>query len=505
VQGKVLSEGELQGLRGEDDIGTVFLDGQAISIEKAFDWGNNWAIQAYNGDSNTNIWQPVLWSGKNVQAFGSNNRSDGKKGFAQDWGYTSPANGVNKDNFYLKFWTQADFQQGQTYNFNVKADDKYALAALPVGANNANQWEWISERKWNGDAFEGKTIQFTPKNSGKYWVGAYYYENLNTAYFDISWDKATPVPNTITVENKTFPVELWSYNASARAQRSNIDPNKDTIVVIHGRGDGNADTDITKLVEKAANSYANSQVLALDWKEAANETGQWEGWGLFWGRDGDIPYEAASRIRPVADWAVKKLKELGIDPQKTILLGHSLGSYVASEIGRIGGKVKELVALDPAYPASKYDIDGNNPGPDTPVDFRDVANKSIALVASDREVDSGAAGDNEKANSAHDSYIVDFTDYPSWQSPIQKISDYHKAVVGVYSDILANQLTIPSKYYPSFQNDRYDNNGIGYENSIFPRHDGLITVDLTNREDPRIKQLRYVDSNNIEQTTWNWL
>jgi murein DD-endopeptidase MepM/ murein hydrolase activator NlpD len=195
VQGKELSAGELQGLKSQDDTTTVLFNGQTISIEKAeFDWGNNWAIQAYNGDRNTNIWQPVLWSGKNIRAFGSNTRSDGKKGFAQDWGYKSPVEGVNQDDFYLNLWTQADFQQGQTYNFNVRADDNYALVALPVGANNANQWEWIGERKWNGDAFEGKKVQFTPKNNGKYWLLAYYLEKANTAYFDISWEKVSSEP-----------------------------------------------------------------------------------------------------------------------------------------------------------------------------------------------------------------------------------------------------------------------------------------------------------------------
>ncbi|HEY9862762.1 MAG TPA: M23 family metallopeptidase [Candidatus Obscuribacterales bacterium] len=189
LQDKVLSEGELQGLRGEDDRGTFIFNGQAISIEKAFDWGNNWGVQSWNRNGNSKSWEPVLWSGNNALGFGSNTRSDGRKGFAKDWGNGSPANGVNQDDFYLRFWTQADFQQGGTYNFNVKADDKYALLAFPVGATNANQIEWIGGNQLKGDAFEGKTIQFTPKNSGKYWVLADYREIANTAYFDLSWEK----------------------------------------------------------------------------------------------------------------------------------------------------------------------------------------------------------------------------------------------------------------------------------------------------------------------------
>jgi pimeloyl-ACP methyl ester carboxylesterase len=111
-------------------------------------------------------------------------------------------------------------------------------------------------------------------------------------------------------------------------------------------GDGGEDSDITKLGKTAADSqyYPNSQVLYLDWKDAASDSAIVT-----------PPYDAAKRVRPVADWATKRLKELGIDPEKTILLGHSLGSYVASEIGRIGGKVKELVALDPAWPGGTDD------------------------------------------------------------------------------------------------------------------------------------------------------
>ncbi|CAD5928651.1 hypothetical protein NO976_01183 [Planktothrix agardhii] len=498
VQGKVLSEGELQGLSGEDDIGTVIFNGQAISIEKAFDWGNNWAIQSWNRNGNSKSWEP-LWNGK-AKDFGSATRSDGKKGFAKDWGNGSPVAGVNQDDFYLRFWTQADFQQGQTYNFNVKADDKYALLAFPVGANNKNQIEWIGGDQLKGDAFEGKTIQFTPKNNGKYWVLADYREIANTAYFDLSWEQtgqasfgSSPASiswdsnKAIKVKNQIFSVELSLYDKDGKkgiANRSNIEPNKDTVVVIHGRGDGSADTNITGLAKAAAasNYYPNSQVLYLDWKDAAND-------------GGIVPYDAAERIRPVADWAVKKLKELGIDPKKTILLGHSLGSYVASEIGKIGGTVKELVALDPAWPGGTnnggYDIDGNNPGPDRAVDFDKVATKSIALVTAKGK--GSDAGDQDRASSANDSYTIYFTGY---QAPFIDVfgtrsKDYHNAVPKVFSDILSSVSQFSSAnplIFPSHEPNRFDDIGnvkpVGFQGEKqeeFPRHEGRITVDLTNR------------------------
>jgi surface antigen len=192
VQGKVLSEGELQGLRGEDDHGTFIFNGQAISIEKAFDWGNNWGVQAWNRNINSKSWEP-LWNGK-AKDFGSATRSDGKKGFAKDWGDGSPGDGVNNDFFLLGFWTQADFQKDQSYKFQVRADDRYYIAAYPV---NGNKWELIN---WEGkeDAYGGKEIQWKPENDGKYWLFSYYMERDGNAYFDISWDK---ISNSSPVES----------------------------------------------------------------------------------------------------------------------------------------------------------------------------------------------------------------------------------------------------------------------------------------------------------------
>lgn len=189
VQGKELSQSELQALRGKDDRATVFLDGQTISIEKAtFDINNRWYVQAWNANMNSKTWE-TLWNGKG-QDFGSNTRSDGKKGFAQDWGDGSPGNGVNKDFFLLGFWTQADFEKDQSYKFQVRADDRYYIAAVPV---NGNKWELIN---WEGkeDAYGGKEIQWKPENNGKYWLFSYYMERDAKAYFDISWEKVSSEP-----------------------------------------------------------------------------------------------------------------------------------------------------------------------------------------------------------------------------------------------------------------------------------------------------------------------
>jgi pimeloyl-ACP methyl ester carboxylesterase len=365
-------------------------------------------------------------------------------------------------------------QSGQPFNWLTLSQDR-------------KQFEW---QTFPYGIF--KEYTWTPTQSGSYFVQFWHRENTGDANVDISWEAQSPTleNKTITVENKSFPVDLLLYDRGGKkgkAERSNIDPNKNTVVVIHGRGDGTEDTDIIDLAKTAADSqyYPNSQVLYLDWKEAASS----KDW---------IPSDAAKRIRPVAQWATNRLKELGIDPKRTIILGHSLGSYVASEIGRISGGVNNLVALDPAFPAggeNGYDIDGNNPGVDRAVDFSKVATKSIAFVVSDSASSlDGVAGDNDKAATSDYSYLVNFTGYVGKD----QATDYHKRVVDVFKNLASKWLSFPSL----LTLDRFDNFGKLWSSQfVFERaHEGVISADLSNGK-ARITGLDYV-SNGRNQRTW---
>lgn len=503
VQGKELSQGDLQGLKSKDDTANIVLGGEDTTIEMN---QQGWAL---------GIWRNTKFSGKTDQIIYQNgNRPDGKDGIKINWGQGSPFDTQNisfdLDNFATSGRTQANFEAGKSYNFRVSADDEIVIATKAVDGKSGNNW--ITPLSQDRTQLEWQTFpnsifkeySWTPTQSGSYVVQFWHREYTGDAGVDISWEAESPTVknNTITVENQTFPVDLLLYDNTGekgKAERSNIDLNKNTVVVIHGRGDGKTDTDITGLAQTAAGSqyYPNSQVLYLDWKEAASS-------------GSPIPKDAAKRISPVAEWATNRLKELGIAPEKTILLGHSLGSYVASEMGRIGGKVKELVALDPAFPAGEYDINGNKPGDDRTVNFREAATKSIALVASDIGT-GGLAGDNDKASSAGDSYIVDFIGYQRYSEFGKTLAqtqsaDYHKAVVGVFSDILSSASLPNPLIFPStnllFQNDRYDNIGNVHEERIFPRHEGRITADLNTKDDPRIQSLVYVGFDENQRRTW---
>jgi len=191
VQGKVLSEGELQGLRGEDDIGTVLFNGQTISIEKADDYyDQNWGGEIFDWNSERNV-------SKGFYQFTLNdgNAISSRNAISRNWGNGAPtiSNGVlNPNKFGVNFYTKADFEAGKTYEFSVKADDFYRIGTIPVSANfNEKEWVKISGQdwKWFNDAYGGKKYSFTPGTTGKYWVYAGYGEKDGAASFSLSWDK----------------------------------------------------------------------------------------------------------------------------------------------------------------------------------------------------------------------------------------------------------------------------------------------------------------------------
>ncbi|MEG4338163.1 alpha/beta fold hydrolase [Microcoleus sp. D3_18_C2] len=507
VQGKELSEGELQGLKGKNDTATVVLGGEDTTIEMS---QQAWVLGSYTDWRNRNFdfQKPDQITSQ------SGNRGDSKDGIYINWGKGSPFDPANTDivnelnYFATSGYTQANFEAGKTYKFRVSADDNIVIGAKQIGQSGFNLITPLNqartEPEWQTLPGIFKEYSWTPTQSGSYRVQFWHYDITGDASVDISWEKSV---DSIRVENKDFAVNLSLYDENRNkkpADSSNLDLNKDTVVVIHGRGGGGDNDNLTiDLAKTAAASqyYPNSQVLYLDWKEAAND-------------GGTPPYDAARRIRPVAKWATNRLQELGIDPQKTILLGHSLGSYVASEIGRISGGVKELVALDPAFPGGtnkgSYDIDGNNPGDeidDRTIDFNKAATKSIALVVSDAAGAGGLAGDNPRASSANDSYIVNFIGYEERgykfiEKQTNKATDYHNGVVNLFSEIMLRG----DFDFPSHQGDRFSDIGqlqpVGFkakEEFEIPRHEGVITAIFPSG----INGLNYVSSNGEVKRIWN--
>jgi pimeloyl-ACP methyl ester carboxylesterase len=294
----------------------------------------------------------------------------------------------------------------------------------------------------------------------------------------------------ITSTGKTFDVRLNMFDGNGKTQSKGLDSRKDTIVVLHG-WDGNDDSTIGNLAAKtaASNFYPNAQVITLDWRDGAADSS---------------PQSASRRISAVARWGVDRLRELGIDRNKTILFGHSLGSYVAAKMGEFFGGVKEIVALDPAAGWTNWDMDGDQFDFQSVKNFRDVATTSTALVASDLE--GGQAGDNAFASTANTSLIVSFSNYsnPTPSNPFQRDNDYHGAVVNVFGNQITRNL-----YFPSFnRNGWYSNSGLkraGFNPiTLEYSHEGVIRADLSDRNNPKISRLLYVSNGSSNESIITW-
>ncbi len=269
----------------------------------------------------------------------------------------------------------------------------------------------------------------------------------------------------LQVGDRTYPdgVSFWRYDAQGQIEQGvgneAIATNQNTILVIHGNNpDGRSlreDTQIESLAKQAATAYPAYQVLALDWKKPAAN-----------GKD-LVPLESAQAIQPVALWAKATLESLGLSADQISIFGHSLGSYVGAEIGRLLNQVNALVALDPAFPAQNYDINGNEPGQQKITNFNLAATRSIAFVASDER--GGIAGDNNQAATAQASFIVQFED-PRWFA--FTALEYHGGVVEVFSSLLQQDQLMFSGY----SNNWFGNRGGRYRNPRATAHEGVIVA-----------------------------
>ncbi|WP_293339373.1 pre-peptidase C-terminal domain-containing protein [Microcoleus sp. CAWBG58] len=226
-----------------------------------------------------------------------------------------------------------------------------------------------------------------------------------------------------------------------------------TWVVIHGLNDTPSSTGslgkLASTVEKAVEKLGG-QVLVVDWSgSAASSTN-----GI------PDPGPASEWIHDVATLAVSSLKKWGININNINLIGHSLGTYVSSEIGFLFGsnnpenrtippntpKINSFTALDPAgfvnfarlFAALKfdgrYDLDGDVAENQIPLFFKDVSQfsraywgKRIGLERDDIRFGDGL-GSDLYANSAQESFSVRFDSF----NPI----DNHNRIVQLFTNII---------------------------------------------------------------------
>lgn len=264
-----------------------------------------------------------------------------------------------------------------------------------------------------------------------------------------------------------------------------IPPNSeaDVVVLIHG-WQSNYQT-FEDVYGKIQTKYPDKQVFGLDWSALADLPGD----PLDFTGIQFIPTQTAKAIAFVAETITAQLQtSLDVIGGELTLIGHSLGSLVASEIGRLYGAandpVKQLVALDPAAFAKDYDLDGRGetllntliPGPKQTVqDFNKVAQNSLALVVKEEIINpfGGIAGDNRFATTAKDSFLVDL---PDFAGPAKK----HNAVISVFGTALATDYFSLEKVdfgIPPHVDNLYNNFGLP---NLFggAGHEGILTADI---------------------------
>jgi peptidoglycan hydrolase-like protein with peptidoglycan-binding domain/pimeloyl-ACP methyl ester carboxylesterase len=302
---------------------------------------------------------------------------------------------------------------------------------------------------------------------------------------------------TLNGDSKLVTLKRYSEDGSLQA----IDPNQETVVVVHGWKGSGQDENIQEIAREA--SRQGVQVLTLDWGSIAQA-------GL---DNGPPPDNTAKWIAPVGEWAHDQLQQLGFAPNQLTLVGHSLGTYVSAELAAQFGddKVKNLIALDPAFPANNmvligYDVDGRTSEKDSPRAFRDVADNSLSFVSQNlTPISGGVAGDSDQAATADNSFVVRF---PDWAIT----NDGHTLVVDAFIDALEHDyLTVPDLTLPYHLDNWYSDNGNKQTglNSWLPdevkgvfdlnHHEGRISADAAGEIQ---EMVRVVDDSGTEESAW---
>ena len=238
-----------------------------------------------------------------------------------------------------------------------------------------------------------------------------------------------------------------------------------TWVVLHGWKDDtdpdpdgfddDADGKIFDVAQAISLNNPGDRVLLLDWREAAYNTdpipliGDLTG-GLLTGGNG----RAATWIGAVAEYAVTTLANAygisSLEAQQSLnLVGHSLGSLLGAEIGRIyrdgntlegssvvpgnGEGVRTITALDPPSDLnlnlllSEYDIEGRVGGTQSPEPFADASVFSRAFVG-----ERSSAGNPELAVTADEAFQMDF----SALDPLPDLGSEHTRVVVTFTNLV---------------------------------------------------------------------
>jgi pimeloyl-ACP methyl ester carboxylesterase len=270
-----------------------------------------------------------------------------------------------------------------------------------------------------------ETISTNLEEPGTYYIQVYPGTfDVNTNYdlkvaADRNWGTISGTLNS--GQTQSHPLGIERVDNNGRGSSQPIESGRETWLVIHGFNGKPSEGEIPGLAK--ATDGSEDQVITLDWSSAAATTNPFSFLSFL---DISTVSIATSWITTVADWAAQKLIELGFTNNegrstnnlKLNLVGHSLGTYVAAEIAkRIPGGVDRIVALDPAkeFPGG-YDT--------STIDFSANSQFSWGFYGS-------AAGSEERAATADESWSIGFGGVPLWST-----NDNHGRVVNVFASMV---------------------------------------------------------------------
>jgi hypothetical protein len=204
-----------------------------------------------------------------------------------------------------------------------------------------------------------------------------------------------------------------------------------------------------KTMQSKLGSSANLAIV--DWSGMAAKTGS-----------NPQPIFEASVTRQVGKAVADALIKAGASIENTTLIGHSLGSFVLGSTGKAlsskyKSKPKEFVALDTAFGVN-YDTDASNgwdPGKSTEIPYfftSQLANTTSSYTVSDLSGLLGsAAGDNKRAATAMNPYLVQFSPTEEWKANPFKdpafTTAYHNATISTYADLFSKDLLHPDSAF----------------------------------------------------------
>ncbi|WP_174710560.1 FG-GAP-like repeat-containing protein [Nostoc sp. TCL240-02] len=195
-----------------------------------------------------------------------------------------------------------------------------------------------------------------------------YTNNRNTAYTN-DYSSIWAIKNAVfklqtgdpnNVYNTATNTDPNSFGGTSLSNLANFDPKKKTIFLTHGWGS----TPNLAFYNAASKQHLEDQLQALnpganiidvDWRLVA---GYWDSSNATYGKysQGPLNYSnTAARVGDVAQALANAMQQLGIDPNNTEIVGHSLGAHVAGLAGldyknATGKLIQEVVGLDPAGP-----------------------------------------------------------------------------------------------------------------------------------------------------------